>query len=129
MTQPPDLSYPIGRFDWNGPWTAASRTASLDDIAALPTNVRRVVSGLDDRQLDTAYRPDGWTVRQVVHHVADSHLNVYIRLKLALTEDNPLVKPYDEDAWARLPDSLLPIAPSLAILEGVNDRWMVLWRD
>ena len=129
MTMTTDFSYPVGRFDRTAQWTADSRRAAIEDIAALPANLRRAVAGLDDRRLDTAYRPGGWTVRQLVHHVADSHMNGYIRLKLALTEENPTIKPYDQDAWAALPDSRLPIEPSLAILDAVHERWTVLWRS
>jgi hypothetical protein len=123
-----DLSFPVGRFDRAATWTPESRRAAIEDIAALPARIRQVVAGLTDAQLDTPYRPDGWTVRQLVHHVADSHMNGYIRLKLALTEDNPTIKPYEQDAWAALPDSRLPIALSLSILDGVHERWTVLWR-
>ena len=128
MTTTTDLSYPVGHFDWHAQWGATSRRQAIADLAGLPANLRRAVSGLEDARLDTPYRPAGWTVRQVVHHVADGHMNGYIRLKLALTEDNPTINPYDQDAWARLPDSRVPIAPSLAILDAVNERWMVLWR-
>jgi hypothetical protein len=124
-----DLSYPVGRFDRHGRWTADSRLAAIEAIAALPANLRRAVQGLDDVRLETPYRPGGWTVRQLVHHVADSHMNGYIRLKLALTEDTPTIKPYEQDRWAALPDSRLPIAPSLAILDAVHARWTVLWRS
>ncbi len=128
MTMTVDLSYPVGRFDRTATWTTDSRRAAVEDIAALPSRMRAAVSGLTDAQLDTPYRPGGWTVRQLVHHVADSHMNGYIRLKLALTEDNPTIKPYDQDAWAALPDSSLPIALSLSILDAVHERWTVLWR-
>ena len=129
MTMTADPSYPVGRFDRHRRWTAASRAGAIGDIAALPTNIRRAVDGLDDARLETPYRPGGWTVRQLVHHVADSHMNGYIRLKLALTEDNPTIKAYEQDRWAALPDSRLPIAPSLAILDAVHERWTTLWRS
>ena len=90
--------------------------------------MRAAVTGLSEPQLDLAYRPGGWTVRQLVHHVADSHMNGYIRLKLAVTEDEPTIKPYDQDQWVRLPDSRLPLDVSLGILDGVHTRWSVLWR-
>jgi hypothetical protein len=128
MTMTLDPSFPVGRFDRDAPRTADTRRAAIDDIAALPTTMRRAVGGLSDAQLDTPYRPGGWTVRQVVHHVADSHMNGYIRLKLGLTEENPTIKPYAQDKWAELPDSRLPIGPSLAILDAVHERWTVLWR-
>lgn len=123
-----DPRYPIGRFEYPSVVTARMRSSSIDEIAAVPARLRAAVYGLDDEQLDTPYRPDGWTVRQVVHHVPDSHLNAYVRLKLAITESAPTIKPYDEAAWARLPDARMPIAPSLAILDGVHARWVVLLR-
>jgi len=128
MTMTLDLSYPVGRFDRTAAWTAASRAGALEEIAALPSRMRDAVAGLSDAQLDTPYRPGGWTVRQLVHHVADSHMNGYIRLKLALTEHVPTIKPYDQDAWSALPDSRLPIELSLTILDAVHRRWDVLWR-
>ena len=128
MTMTVDLSYPVGRFDKTATWTPQSRARAIEDIAALPAKMREAVATLSDAQLDTPYRPGGWTVRQLVHHVADSHMNGYIRLKLALTEDVPTIKPYEQDKWASLSDSRLPIAPSLAILDSVHLRWDVLWR-
>jgi hypothetical protein len=119
------LRYPIGKFRPHAP-DAARRAAAIADIAALPRKMRDAVAGLDDRQLDTPYRPDGWTVRQVVHHVADSHMNAFIRLKLALTEDAPTIKPYDENAWATLADMRMPLDASLAVIDGVHRRWDVL---
>lgn len=103
-----------------------SRSALIAQIAALPAQLEIVVSNLDRSQLDTPYRVDGWTVRQVVHHLADSHMNAYIRMKLALTEDRPRFKTYEQDEWARLPDSSLPLAPSLSILRGLHERWATL---
>jgi hypothetical protein len=129
MTMTVDLSYPVGRFDHTAPRTAESRRAAIQDIAALPAKMRDAVKGLSDAQLDTPYRPGGWSVRQLVHHVADSHMNGYIRTRLALTEDNPTIKPYDQDAWSRLPDSRLPIAISLSILDAVHERWSVIWQS
>ena len=128
MTMTVDLSYPIGRFTPLTPGTAAVRAVAVADIAALPRNIRAAVAGLTDAQLDTPYRPGGWTVRQLVHHVADSHMNGFIRLKLALTEDTPTIKPYDEKSWARLADTSLPIEISLAILDNVHARWDVINR-
>lgn len=121
-------SYPIGQFDWNAEWTAASRYAAIGDITGLPTSVRLAVDDLRDAQLDTSYRQDGWTVRQVAHHVTDSYIHGYIRLKSALAEDHPTIAPYDQAAWAELSDSHLPLAPSLAILDGLAERWVVLCR-
>ena len=128
MTMTVDLSFPVGRFDRTAAWTVGSRRAAIDDIAGLPARMRQAVAGLDDVQLDTAYRPGGWTVRQLVHHVADSHMNGYIRLKLGLTEDNPTIKAYEQDRWAALPDSGLPVTVSLSILDAVHERWSVLYR-
>ena len=118
-----DLRYPVGRFSAA---SATSRTGQIETLRQLPARLREAVSGLTDAQLDTPYREGGWTVRQVVHHIADSHSNSYIRVKLALTEANPTIKPYDEAAWAALPDSRLPIEPSLAITEGVHARLVAL---
>ena len=101
-----DLRYPIGKFAFDlRPDTRNSVAPGFDAIADAPAQLRQAVSGLSDSQLDTPYRPDGWTVRQVVHHVPDSHLNAYVRFKLALTEDTPTIKPYDETEWARLADA------------------------
>jgi hypothetical protein len=125
-----DLAYPIGRFDFKAPVPAASRLRLIDDIAAAPALLRKAIEGLDDRQLDTPYRPGGWTVRQVIHHVPDSHMNSYMRFRLALTEDDPTIKPYDEAKWAELHDArTLPPAPSLALLENLHARWVELLRN
>jgi hypothetical protein len=118
-----DLRYPIGPFAPVLPGTPELRAAALADIAALPATIRGAVAGLDAAQLDTPYRDGGWTVRQVVHHVADSHMNGFIRVKLALTEDDPTIKPYDEAAWARLADARLPIDVSLSLLDALHRRW------
>ena len=121
-----DLRYPLGRFT-TMPHSASRRAADIADIAALPHEIRGAVAGLDDRQLDTPYRPGGWTVRQLVHHVADSHMNGFIRVKLALTEDHPTIKPYDENAWALLADTRLPIELSLNLLDGLHRRWVEVY--
>lgn len=123
------LSYPIGRFDRTAAFTSDMRAAAIEVLARLPAHLRHVASGLSESQLDTPYRPDGWSVRQLVHHVADSHMNGYIRLKLAMTEDTPVIKPYDQDQWARLPDSALPIDVSLGLVDGVHERWVTVWRS
>ena len=102
--------------------------ALIDRIAATPAALRAAVNGLSDVQLDTPYRDGGWTVRQVVHHVADSHMQAYARIKKALTEDAPVIMPYDEARWAELPDARLPVAPSLALLEALHARWDVVLR-
>lgn len=116
-----DLRYPIGEFDksTSGP---DRRADYIQTIADLPKNIASAVSGLNDTQLDTPYRPGGWTVRQTVHHLADSHMNAYCRLKLALTEDFPMIRPYYEDRWAELPDSTMPIDVSMKIIEGLHSR-------
>jgi hypothetical protein len=129
MTPTADPSYPIGRFDRTAHRTADTRRSAIEDIAEMPPRLRRALEGLSDAQLDTPYRPGGWTVRQLVHHVADSHANGYIRTKLALTEQNPTIRPYLQDAWAGLPDSRLPVALSVGILDGVHARWTALWRS
>jgi hypothetical protein len=124
-----DLRYPIGPFVPHEHLTPDERSRMLDDIANTPARMREAVAGLSESQLDTAYREGGWSVRQVVHHVPDSHLNAYIRLKLALTEDEPTIKPYAEDRWAELEDSRdTPIEISLTLLESLHSRWMVLLR-
>ena len=124
-----DVRYPIGRFDSAMTVTSDMRDPAIAAIAELPVWMREAVSGLTEARLDVPYRPGGWTVRQLVHHVADSHANGYIRMKLALTEDSPTIKPYDQNAWAALPDSRLPIETSLTILDGVHARWAALWRS
>ena len=129
MSTPADLRYPIGRFTPVIPITDAMRHAAIEEMAALPSRMRNAVAGLTDAQLDTPYRPDGWTVRQVVHHVPDSHVNAYIRLKLALTENMPTITPYNEQTWARLSDSRMPVEVSLSLLESVHARWAALCRD
>ncbi len=126
-----DLRYPTGKFTFD-PADAGSerRREWIARIAATPARLRAVVDELTDEQLDTPYRPGGWTVRQVAHHLPDSHLNAYTRLKLALTEDHPLIKPYDEDAWAGLADTReVPVEVSLVLLEALHRRWVALWES
>lgn len=108
--------------------TAEERQKQIDRIEELPRLLEEAVRGLNDEQLDTPYREGGWTVRQVVHHLADSHANAFIRVKLTLTEERPALKPYDQDEWARLTDTALPLEPSLAILRGLHQRWTALLR-
>jgi len=122
-----DLRYPIGKLELV-PATDEVRRGAIEHIAALPSFMRAAVNGLIDAQLDTPYRPGGWTVRQVVHHVPDSHMHAYIRLKLALTEDAPTIKPYNEQTWAELADSRMPIEVSLGLLDGVHARMVSLFR-
>ncbi len=121
------LRFPTGRFTSPSDYSEATRLVLIDEIAALPKQLRDATEDLTDEQLDTRYRPEGWTLRQVVHHLADSHLNAYIRFKLALTEDNPTIRPYFEDRWAELPDGKIdPIDLSLDILEAVHRRWVIV---
>jgi hypothetical protein len=125
-----DIRYPIGKFTWTAGNTPGQRAAAIDDIAATPQMLRSAVRTLDDAQLDTPYRDGGWTVRQVVHHLADSHMNSYIRFKFALTENEPTIKPYDEAVWANLIDAkTAAIGPSLNLLEGLHHRWILLLRS
>jgi hypothetical protein len=122
-----DLRYPVGPFLFNSSATDATRGACIQQIAQAPAALRRALDGLTDVQLDTPYRPGGWTVRQVVHHVPDSHLNAYCRFKLALTEQNPTIRPYDEAAWARVADTArTPPDVSLTILDALHTRWVIL---
>ena len=124
-----DLRYPVGEFQKRDKLSSAERREMIDQIAATPARLREAARGLDPQQLDTPYRDGGWTVRQVVHHLPDSHLNAYTRLKLALTEHEPVIKPYDEAAWAKLPDSQqVPIETSLVLLETVHERFVTILR-
>ncbi len=125
-----DPRYPVGTFEMPSQVTPSKRQQAIDELAATPVKLRAAAKGLSDSQLDTPYREGGWTVRQVVHHVPDSHLNAYVRLKLALTEEKPTIKPYDQEAWANLADSKsTPIETSLTLLSTVHDRWDRLWRS
>jgi DinB superfamily len=125
-----DLRYPIGKFTFPEQVTDEQCRRWIDEIAAAPAAIRSAVEGLAPEQLDTPYRPGGWTVRQVVHHVPDSHMNAYTRIKLALTEDEPTIKPYDEARWAELPDMrTVPIAVSLTLLEMLHERWLAVLRS
>lgn len=122
-----DLRYPIGKFTFTENLSDKEREQRIAAITEAPVNLRTAVSGLTDEQLETPYRPGGWTVRQVVHHVFDSHLNSYTRFRLALTEDEPLIKPYDEAAWAELIDAkTAPVEVSLTLLEALHNRWVML---
>ena len=122
-----DLSYPIGKFSWPKSVSSEDRRLHIEELAAAPSRFRQAIAGLDDSQLDTPYRPGGWTVRQVIHHVPDSHMNSYCRFRWALTEENPPIKGYNEAKWAELHDARTsPIEPSLQILESLHSRWVVL---
>ena len=124
------LRYPIGKFRFPEAVSTAERNTFVEQIAQAPERLRAAVSGLGDAQLDTPYRPGGWTVRQVVHHVPDSHLNSYTRFRLALTEEEPTIKPYREDQWAELPDArTAPVEVSLRLLECLHSRWVALLRS
>ena len=124
-----DPRYPIGRFTFEAQVTPQLRERWIGEIAAAPGALRAAVTGLTPAQLDTPYRDQGWTVRQVVHHLPDSHLNAYTRIKLALTEDDPVIKPYDEARWAELPDvAATPVETSLTLLECLHRRWVLLLR-
>ena len=125
-----DLRFPIGPFTYRGAATAEERRQRIAEIERTPRELRTALRGLSAEQLDTPYRPGGWTVRQVAHHVPDSHLNALIRFKLALTESNPTIRPYDEARWAELADVPgTPIEVSLRLLEALHERWVVLLRS
>lgn len=130
MAETRDLRYPIGRMRLpDGPVTAEQREQWISSIESLPERLRGAVAGLTERQWQTPYRPGGWTVHQLVHHIADSHLNAYTRFKLALTEDEPTIKPYDEAAWAELPDTRdTPSEVSLSLVDALHRRWAALLR-
>jgi uncharacterized damage-inducible protein DinB len=125
-----DPRYPIGKMEMPKEITTAKRQQAIASIAATPKNLREAVRGLNDAQLDTPYREGGWTVKQVIHHVPDSHMNAYVRLKLALTEDKPTIKTYDESVWANLADSKsAPIEVSQKLLDSLHERWDRVWRS
>ena len=125
-----DLRYPIGKFEWTANPDADQLHRWIDEIADAPARLHSAVRGLSPGQLDTPYRPGGWTVRQLVHHVPDSHMNCYVRFRLALTEQEPAVKSYDEGLWAELPDSrTAPVELSLSLLESLHARWVALLRS
>jgi len=125
-----DLRYPVGRFQLQGELDDAGRALLIAQIAETPTRLRQAVKGLTPQQLNTPYRPEGWTVRQVVHHLPDSHVNSYVRFKLGLTEDQPTIKTYDEALWAKLPDTqATPVEISITLLEALHQRWVHLLRS
>ncbi len=124
-----DLRYPIGKCEYPESVSPEARKRHIDELAAAPARFRKAVKGLDSSQLETPYRPDGWSVRQVIHHVADSHMNAYVRFRLALTEDEPTIKPYDERKWAELEDArTLPVEVSLRLIDALHRRWVALLR-
>jgi uncharacterized damage-inducible protein DinB len=120
------LRYPIGKYDRNRPVTETSLRKAIDSIAAFPGELRAAVVTLSDEQLDMPYRPGGWSLRQTIHHLADSHMNAFIRMKLALTEENPTIKPYEEARWAELPDAAGDVETSLNLLDALHERWVLL---
>ena len=125
-----DLQYPIGKLERKALLTESERRGLIQQIADAPAHLRKATAGLSSAQLDTPYRQGGWTVRQVVHHVADSHMNAYVRMKLALTESEPTIKAYDEKLWAELHDvKTVPAEASLALLESLHERWVALLRS
>lgn len=123
------LKYPIGDFEYGKKYSKSDTRTHIKVLEKLPQRLKALTAKLSDAQLDTPYRPDGWTVRQVVHHIADSHINMFTRVRFALTEENPPIKGYDEAAWALLPDHSLPIKPSLQIIEGLHKRMVVLFKS
>jgi len=125
-----DPRYPIGRFELPSDPTATRRQQAIAEIGGTPVKMRAAVQGLSETQLDTPYRQGGWTLRQVVHHVTDSHLNAFVRLKLAVTEEKPTIKPYEESLWAELDDAKsAPIEDSQKLLDALHARWDRLWRS
>jgi hypothetical protein len=124
-----DPRYPIGKFSFDGTLTDKQKAQFLDDIEQIPAWMEEAVRGLSEKQLDTPYRDGGWTVRQLVHHMPDSHVNSYVRFKLALTEDQPTIRPYMEDRWAELPEAKsAPIGMSQAFLRSLHSRWILMLR-
>ena len=124
-----DPRFPIGKFSFNGNLTEAQKSQYLEDIEHTPVRLRAAVQGLSDQQLNTPYRDGGWTVRQVVHHVPDSHMNAYVRFKLALTEPEPTIRPYMENLWAELPEAkTAPVELSLTLLDTLHKRWAMALR-
>jgi len=119
-----DPRYPIGNVELTGSLTPAARSAAIGRLAAMPNKLYDAVSRLDDAHLDTPYRTGGWSVRQVVHHIADSHVNAYVRHKLTITEKDPPIKAYDENQWAKLADANGPVGPSLLLVQALHERWV-----
>lgn len=128
MTQSADRQYPIGRFQPPAAYTPETRRDAMQVLAALPAELQGLLDAAGAQAWEQRYRAGGWTVRQLVHHIADSHLNAYIRMKLALTETNPVIFAYNEALWAQLPDAAMPPAVSLHLLEALHQRWTELLR-
>jgi DinB family protein len=125
-----DLRYPVGKYEQKNVLAPNQRRDFIETLAQTPARLRAAIAGLTAEQLNTPYRPEGWTVRQVVHHLPDSHMNAYVRFKLALTENEPAIKPYDEARWAELADSRdTPIEVSLTLLDALHQRWVTLLRS
>jgi hypothetical protein len=124
-----DLRFPVGKFHRIDTLSSADRTRLIGEVADAPGKLRAAVKGLNGTQLDTPYRPGGWTVRQVTHHVPDSHMNAFMRIKLALTENEPTIKTYEEALWADLADAKLPVEPSLVLLENLHTRWVAIFQS
>jgi len=125
-----DLQYPVGKFKWEGVITDEQRRQLIAQIEQAPAQLRKALAGLTEEQVDTPYRPGGWTVRQVVHHLPDSHMNAYVRFRLALTEGEPTIKPYDQERWATLKDArTAPAELSLSLLESLHRRFVLLLRS
>ncbi len=128
-TELASLKYPIGKFEYKETKDRKVINKWINEIESLPSTLKEVVKGLSEEQLNTPYRPDGWTIKQVIHHIGDSHLNSYIRFKLALTEDKPIIKPYDQEKWADLPDyKLTDVSDSLDFIKILHKRWVILLR-
>ena len=128
-----DLRYPVKREEQQGEfereYNEQLKRQLLEDIRMLPSNLEYAIHNLDALQFDLPYRPEGWTVKQLIHHIADSHIMAYTRFKLALTEENPVIKPYEQNAWASLPDSNLPVNVSLTLLHALHARWYQLMNE
>ncbi len=125
-----DLRYPVGPFTAPASFSTADRAAAIRTLAELPARMRLACAGLSDTQLDTRYRPEGWTVRQVVHHTVDSHINAYLRTKFALSDDQPTIRPYPEQIWAEMADAkTAPVSMSLTLLDALHGRWVILLRS
>ncbi len=121
-----DLSYPIGKYDKDTKISLEQRKQFIREIGELPNNLREMLKNMSEEQIDSPYRPEGWTIRQVVHHIGDSHLNSFIRFKLALTEKNPTIRPYAEDLWAETAEYKMPVDVSLNLINSIHRRWAAL---